>query len=201
MLHNDIEKNKDIDVLDEYEEISHHQEEENVIEENIPAISLALDKFVKAIGDLTSWLSVALIAIIMIQVVSRYAFSVNFIALEELQWHLYAVGVMVGLSYAMVNHSHVRVDILRAGFRERTQRKIEIFGILFLMIPFIFVAIDYGWDLAAEAYRVGERSDAQDGLPYRWIIKSVIPLSFGLLLLATLARLIRYTKYVVKGGK
>lgn len=198
MLNINPKKNRDIDVLDEYEEISHHFDEENIKKEDIPTVSLMLDKFVLTVGNVLSWLSLVLIFIIMAQVISRYAFNANFIALEELQWHLYAVVMMVGLSYAMVNHSHVRVDIFRAGFSEKTQRKIETLGILFLMLPFIYIVIDYGLDLAIEAYRVGERSDAIEGLPHRWIIKAVMPLSFFLLFLAAMARYIRYAKYLLK---
>ena len=200
MLSINPKDNKEIDFIDEFEEASHHFDEELVQKENIPVISLILDKIVLAVGNAVSWLSVVLILAIVTQVLSRYVFNVNFIALEELQWHLYAMGVMFGLSFAMANHSHVRVDIFRANFSEKTQRIIEIIGILFLMVPFIYIVIDFGWDLAAEAYRVGERSDAIEGLPHRWIIKSVIPISFFLLFLATSARFIRYTKSLL-GGK
>ena len=201
MLNINPKKNKDIDFIDEYEEITHHFDEEPAQQkENIPVVSLMLDKFVQYVGNAISWLSVVLILVIVIQVVSRYAFNTNYIALEELQWHLYAIGVMFGLSFAMVNHSHVRVDIFRANFSEKTQRIIEIIGILFLMLPFIYIVIDFGWDLAMEAYRVSERSDAIEGLPHRWIIKSVIPISFFLLFLATSARFIRYIKYLFKGA-
>ncbi len=203
MLSSNADENKKIDIVEEYEEISHEFDKdlEDKENENIPAISLALKNGIRAFGNITSWLSIVLILSIIVQVSGRYIFHINSIALEELQWHLYAIGVVIGLSYAMVNHSHVRVDILRVNFSEKLQRKIEIVGILFLMFPFIFIVVDYGWDLAAEAYRVGERSDAVEGLSHRWIIKAFIPLSFFLLGLAALARLIRYVSYLMKGAK
>ncbi|OUR74220.1 hypothetical protein A9Q76_01225 [Arcobacter sp. 31_11_sub10_T18] len=167
----------------------------------MPNICKLLDAIVFKIGTVISWLSVFLIAIIVIQVFLRYAFNINYIQLEELQWHLYAIIVMFGLSYAMVNHSHVRVDIVRIKFSTNLQRKVEIIGILFLMVPFMFIVIDFGTDLTMEALRVNERSNSPDGLPFRWIIKSVMPISFILLFMASISRLIRHVSYLMKGSK
>jgi len=188
------------DPVHEFDEISHtYESQKNEKIENLPNICKVLDKIIFKIGAIISWLSPVLIAVIVIQVFIRYTFSINFIQLEELQWHLYATIVMFGLSFAMVNHSHVRVDILRAHFSPRLQRKIEILGIVFLMIPFIFIVIDFGYDLAAEALRVNEGSNSPEGLPYRWIIKSVMPISFILLLITSISRIIRHVSFLFKG--
>jgi len=196
------EKDHIVEPLQVYEDISHSQESETGLKnEKIPNICKLLDAIVFKIGTVISWLSVFLIAIIVIQVFLRYAFNINYIQLEELQWHLYAIIVMFGLSYAMVNHSHVRVDIVRIKFSTNLQRKVEIIGILFLMVPFMFIVIDFGTDLTMEALRVNERSNSPDGLPYRWIIKSVMPISFVLLFMASISRLIRHVSYLMKGSK
>ncbi|NQY92765.1 MAG: TRAP transporter small permease subunit [Campylobacteraceae bacterium] len=196
------EKDHIVEPLQVYEDISHTQESETGLKnEKIPNICKLLDAIVFKIGTVISWLSVFLIAIIVIQVFLRYAFNINYIQLEELQWHLYAIIVMFGLSYAMVNHSHVRVDIVRIKFSTNLQRKVEIIGILFLMVPFMFIVIDFGTDLTMEALRVNERSNSPDGLPYRWIIKSVMPISFILLFMASVSRLIRHVSYLMKGSK
>ena len=67
---------------------------------------------------------------------------------------------------------------------------IEIIGILALLVPFIYLMIDQGYDYFYESFRVNERSDSPTGLPARWAFKAVIPISFVLLALAALARLI-----------
>lgn len=198
-----MKSNKDhiIDPVEEFDEVSHSYEAiKNEKNEQIPSICKVINKFIYRVGTVISWLSLALIAVIVIQVLLRYVFSLNFVELEELQWHLYATVFMFGLSFTMVNHSHVRVDILRVRFSARLQRKIEIFGIIFLMIPFIFIVIDYGYDLAYEAFRMNESSNSPEGLPYRWIIKSVMPLSFILLLLASISRIIRHISFLMKGS-
>ena len=190
-----------VETIQVYDKINHTQDKEPGLEnEKRPEICNILNKIIFNVGTAISWLSVLLIAIIVIQVFLRYVFGIIFIQLEELQWHLYAVIIMFGLSYSMVNHSHVRVDIARIHFSTTLQRKIEIIGIIFLMLPFIFIVIDYGWDLAYEAFRVNERSDSPEGLHYRWVIKGVLPVSFFLLLLACISRLIRHVSYLMKGN-
>ncbi|PHR70665.1 MAG: C4-dicarboxylate ABC transporter [Arcobacter sp.] len=196
------DKDHIIETVRVYDEVSHKQELQSSLKaEKIPKICTIIDSIIFKIGTAISWLSVFLIAIIVLQVFLRYAFNINLIQLEELQWHLYAGIVMFGLSYAMVNHSHVRVDILRIRFSTRLQRQIEVVGILFLMVPFMFIVIDYGLDMTMEALRINERSTSPEGLPYRWIVKSVLPLSFILLLMASISRLIRHISFLFKGCK
>ena len=74
-------------------------------------ISNALDAGIRAVGDVVSWLWAAIILIILVNVVLRYAFGEGRVELEELQWHLYAVGFLVGLSYCVQSDTHVRVDV------------------------------------------------------------------------------------------
>lgn len=191
-----------VEPVKSYDEVSHTLELQGGLKnEKIPKICILLDSIVYKIGTVISGLCLLLIAIIVIQVFFRYTLSINFIQLEELQWHLYAMIVMFGLSYAMVNHSHVRVDIARIHFSTKTQRKIEIIGILFLMLPFMLIVIDYGIDMTMQALRINERSGSPEGLPYRWLIKSVLPLSFILLLIASFSRLIRHISFLTKGLK
>ena len=111
--------------------------------------------------------------------------------LEELQWHLYAVALMVGLSYGVTTDSHIRVDLLHQRFSPRLKAWVEIIGILFLLLPFIAILFHHSLDWLADSYRLNESSSNPTGLPYRWLIKAVIPVSLGLLFIAALARLLR----------
>ncbi|GGO87141.1 hypothetical protein GCM10011348_39640 [Marinobacterium nitratireducens] len=167
----------------------------------LPAVALS-DRIDSAIRRLTlgiGWCYVLLVLVIMLQVVLRKGFSHGLIALEELQWHLYAVGVMFGLAYAQTTDSHVRVDLFHAAFKTRTKRIIEILGILFLLLPFIAVIFIHSLDFVADSWRINESSSAPSGLPWRWLIKSAIPLTMALLALAVLSRLYREAVLLVRG--
>jgi TRAP-type mannitol/chloroaromatic compound transport system permease small subunit len=150
----------------------------------------AFDRFTLSFGHVLSWANFLLILVIVVQVILRYGFGRGMVALEELEWHLYAVAFMFGLAYAVVTDAHVRVDLISSRLSPAARAWIEIAGILVLLLPFIVIVIIYGWEFFWSSWVRHERSLAPMGLPYRWAIKAVIPLSFILLGLAALTRLI-----------
>lgn len=159
-------------------------------EPELPIVD-AIDRFIRGIGHVVCWVNAVLIGAIIVQVTLRYGFGAGQVMLEELQWHLYAVAVMFGVPYAQVTNSHIRVDVIATRLSARAIRLWEIFGILVFVLPFIWVVFYHSLDFVTEAWRLNERSDAPMGLPWRWAIKSVIPVSFALLAVACLARLLR----------
>ena len=156
-----------------------------------PLISRALDSVVSFISLFAHATWIILIGIILTNVVMRYFLGGSIVALEELQWHLYAFGFMVGLSYTLAHDQHVRVDVLAEHWNKRRRAKIEIFAMLVLVIPFAGVILFDSFDFIEFSLRLNERSRSPGGLPYRWILKSVIPLAMSLLILAALARTAR----------
>lgn len=156
-------------------------------------ISDTLDWIVGRIGELFSWIWVLLIGLIVLNVVLRYVIGTNFIALEELQWHLYAVGFMMGLSYCILKDGHVRVDVLAERASLKTRAWIEMLGLLLLLLPFIWVVFDYAIPFVERSWRIGEVSAAPGGLPMRWLIKSVILVAFTFMAMAAISRLLRIT--------
>ncbi|WP_368040150.1 TRAP transporter large permease subunit [Ruegeria atlantica] len=172
------------DPVEAYEGILEHPETDR------QKIAVAIDASVKAVGHVVMWANVLLMGAIFTQVALRYLLSQNYPKLDEIQWHFYGIVTMIGISYALITDSHVRVDVLHMQLSRRAQRVIEVIGILTLLTPFIYLMIDQGYDYFYESFRVNERSDSPTGLPARWAFKAVIPISFVLLALAALARLI-----------
>ncbi|MBM95365.1 MAG: C4-dicarboxylate ABC transporter [Oceanospirillaceae bacterium] len=161
-------------------------------EPHVPVpIADAVDQLLVRVGQFISWIFAILMVVILLQVLLRRGFSAGLIALEELQWHLYAIGVMIGVVYAQARNSHVRVDVLHAHFPPFWKYLIEIIGMVVLLLPFLLLVFYHGVEFVHEAYRINERSLAPAGLPYRWLIKSMIPLCFGLLILACCNRIYR----------
>ncbi|WP_417579826.1 TRAP transporter small permease subunit [Nitrincola sp.] len=154
-------------------------------------VSDVLEGTVELFGKYTSLLWIVLMLLIVVNVLMRYTLGTNFIALEELQWHLYAVGFMVGLSYCVLHDGHVRVDVLAEHWHPRTRAVVEIIGLVVLFLPFCYFILSYAWPFVERSYRIGEVSAAPGGLPMRWLIKSVILLAFTLMAMAAIARLIR----------
>ena len=157
------------------------------------SVSIFLDGIIRKIGEWVSWLWGVLVLVIVVNVTLRYVFGEGRVELEELQWHLYAVGFMIGLSYCAIYDSHVRVDVFHARFRPRTKAWVELFGLLFFLIPFVVMVARYAWPFAVRAFEIGETSDAPGGLPERWIVKSFLLIGFVLLGVTAISRLTRAT--------
>ena len=164
--------------------------------------AVAIDKVIIAIGRYSSALNVVLIAAIIIQVVMRYVFGLGLVQLEELQWHLYAVNVIFGMAYCQSVDSHIRLDLVHDKLSRRTKEKIEIIGIIVLLMPLIYVIFIHSIDFLWEAIRTNERSDSPVGLCCRWIPKGLIPIAMLMLFASATARVVKafhYLKHTKKG--
>ncbi len=183
------------DPIETYEHILEHEDRDT------QSIAVGIDKIVKGVGHVVMWANVLLISAIVAQVLFRYLLNQNFPKLDEIQWHFYGLLTMIGISYALVTDSHVRVDILHLQLSRRAQRIIEALGILTLVAPFLYLMVDQGWDYFYESWRVSERSSSPTGLPARWAFKAIIPISFVLLSFAALARLIHDVHALFTAGE
>jgi TRAP-type mannitol/chloroaromatic compound transport system permease small subunit len=160
------------------------------------SLSRVIDPLLVQIGRWTSWLWVVLLAIIVVNVVLRYAFGEGRIEFEEIQWHLYSAGFLLGFGYALQCDAHIRVDVLHERFSPTLKAWVELYGIVLLLLPFIALVLYYSVPFVAASYRLSEISNAPGGLPYRWAIKAMLPVGFLLLLLAVLSRLSRVWRFL-----
>ena len=168
---------------------------DNIEKDEVPPV---LTRFVNSVGHIVMHVYGILVLIICLQVVLRYVFGKGLVTLEEVEWHLWAVGFLFGLSYCVVNDTNIRMDLLYKNFSERTREWLDIFGLLFIVLPFVIAMIIHGFDFTYHSWNLSERSDAPLGLPYRWIIKSTFPISMALLGIAVLARLFRFIAILKK---
>lgn len=177
------ESNKSLTDLEH--RLTHHTKLPRTIPSSI------LDAIVDRIGATISWLWVLTVGVILYSVVSRYVFGQGSVMLEEVAWHLAGATWLVGLSYTLVHDDHVRVDVLHERFSLKAQAWIELTGIVFLLLPFLLLALMEVTPYAYSSYRLDEHSQAPNGLPWRWILKSFVPLSMFLLLIAAVSRALK----------
>jgi TRAP-type mannitol/chloroaromatic compound transport system permease small subunit len=149
------------------------------------------DAFIRRLGHVLMWANCVVIFFIILQVILRYGFGHGLVILEELQWHFYAVAFMFGLAYAVMTDSHVGMDLVYAKLSPKWQCRWDIFGIVILLLPFAGLMCYQSIDFVHESWRLNESSVAPQGLPWRWIIKAVVPLSFGMVVVASVSRLVR----------
>ena len=164
------------------------------------AFTRMADRIVMSVGEVFNWTWIALLAVIILNVILRYVFSQGMIEFEELQWHLYAIGWLVGLSSTFVVDGHVRVDALHDKLLYRRKLWHELFGLLFLFLPFVFFIILYSIPLVDLSWSTSERSTSANGLAARWVVKGFLLFSFVLLGLAGVSRLVKVVASFISGS-
>ncbi|SMM98645.1 TRAP dicarboxylate transporter, DctQ subunit, unknown substrate 6 [uncultured Candidatus Thioglobus sp.] len=114
----------------------------------------------------------------------RYVFNNTLIGLQELEWHLFSGLFLLGIAYTLQNDAHVRMDIFYDKFSPKKQAWINIIGFVIFIIPISVLIVYNGFDFAYQSYLLNEQSGDPGGLKYRFIIKSVIPISFILVIIS-----------------
>ena len=163
----------------------------------IDKLASFLDSAVSLAGRAASWLAIALMLTIMLDVISRSQdFTViSSTKLQELEWHLHGALFLLALGFAYLKDAHVRIELVRDKLKPRTRVWIELLGAVLFVIPYSAIVVYWGYEFAELAFRLGETS-AQSGLSDRWIIKGMIPLGFFLLLLSGVAVALKCILYL-----
>lgn len=144
-------------------------------------------------GRAVAWLVLAMVLVTAYDVAMRYLFQTGSVALQELEWHLFALLFLLSAAYTLKHNGHVRVDIFYNSqwMTDRRRAMIDLFGGLFLLLPFCLMIIISSLQFVANSYGMGEGSPDPGGLPYRFLLKAAIPVGFGLLLLQGVANMLR----------
>ena len=108
-------------------------------------------------------------------------------AVQELEWHLFAIIFLVGAAYTLKYDRHVRVDVLYMKFKPKTKAWVNFLGSLIFLLPVCLIGIWSSKNFVMNSFLIGEGSPDPGGLPARYILKAVIPIGFFLLLLQGMA--------------
>ena len=154
-------------------------------------ISFILDRISKYAGYLAAILVLLLSLLVAYDAGMRYLFSSGSIALQEVEWHLFDMVFLLGLSYALKHDKHVRVDIFYERYAKDTRLVVQILSMLLLLIPFSLVFLNDAIDMAWQSYMQHEVSSDPGGLTNRWFIKAVLVFGFVLLLFQAVSEILK----------
>ena len=87
------------------------------------------------VGKFASWLTTIMVLVVFFDVVLRYVFNKGNVAMQELEWHLFATIFLLGAGYTLKKNGHVRVDIFYTNFNERTKAWINLLGPIIFLLP------------------------------------------------------------------
>lgn len=149
-------------------------------------LAARIERFVDRVGRAISWLALVIVALMSVNVILRYLFSIGSVWSQELEWHLLVPLIIFGASYAMCHGEHVRVDIVYGRLAEKKKKVVDLIAALLAVAVaalFIWLSLHY----VQQAYEIDEGSPDPGGLPHRFLLKGLIPLGFALLLAQAIA--------------
>ncbi|MBE0491835.1 MAG: TRAP transporter small permease subunit [Sulfurospirillum sp.] len=149
------------------------------------------NKIADFIGFITAILMIAMMLNVFYDVIMRYFFNSGSIAMQEMEWHLFSVVILLGVSYALKEDGHVRVDIIYDNLHVKKKAWINIIGCIVFLIPFSLFIGTGSYDFVMEAFTSHEISGDPGGLTNRWIIKAFIPASFYLLVFVSIGFVVK----------
>lgn len=148
------------------------------------------------VGKSVSWLALVLVAVIIVDVLLRYFFSITSAASFELEWHLFAALFMLATAWTLQQDRHVRVDLFYQRFSFKGKAWVNLIGTVFFLLPFCVVAGYESLSFVKASFELGETSPDPGGLPARYLIKSTIPISFLLLGLQGILEVIKNIRII-----
>jgi len=159
-----------------------------------------IDNLTDFFGKVSSYLVLILSILVVYDALSRYLFHSGSVALQELEWHIFDVIFLVGLSWALKSDEHVRVDIFYSKFSPKTKAFTNLISMIFLIIPFSIMIVYTSSNFIYLSYLQDEISSDPGGLKYRYVIKGFIAFGFVLLALQALSEAYKNFK-ILRGQK
>ena len=163
-----------------------------------------LDVLPMRIGKAGGWLILPLIVIIMFDVIARkidflrigmselsWYWLIEPIKLQDMQWHLHGVLLLLSFGFGYLMNAHVRVDVLYRNFSPKAKAWVDLLGTLLLLFPMCGFIFFISLDFVSFSWQIQERSGEADGLPYVYLLKTIIPTMAGLLLFQGLVEILR----------
>ena len=134
----------------------------------------AIDAVTDITGRAIAWLTVAMVVMVMTVVVTRYFLSVGSIALQESVTYLHCTIFMLGLAFTLKHDGHVRVDIFYRDFSAKTQAAVNLGGAVLFLMPVCVLLLVTSWDYVLASWAIGETSAENNGLPFVYLLKTLM---------------------------
>ncbi len=159
-------------------------------------ISRLIDRLLAILASIGGWLGFVLVLVVCYDVITRYfgvpkPEGINSTMIQESEYWLHSALIVFAVGYAYTRQAHVRIDLLRENFSERTKYWVEVVGLVVALIPYGIIGIWLSWPYVVQSYVSGEISKSQTGLSNLWIVKSGLLVLFGMWALAGLSQLIK----------
>ena len=164
------------------------------------AIERAINAVCTGVGRAVVWLLLPMVLLTAVVVVLRYGFNFGRIYLQEAIVYMHAAVFMLAAAWALRKDRHVRVDVFYRGASRRHRAWVNLFGTLFLLLPSAGTLLWLSLDYAAFSWNLRETSREPDGLPFVYLLKTVIPVMAALLILQGVSALCHHLRTLLEPG-
>jgi len=158
-------------------------------------LALGMDWISQQLGKLAAWAVLAAALISAGNAFVRYGLDISSNGWLEIQWYMFAATVMLGAPLVLKLNEHVRVDIIYGRLKGNGSVYVDLFGLIFFLLPVMFTIAYLSWPLFIGMFRSGEMSNNAGGL-IRWPAMMLLPLGFGLMFLQGLSEVIKRIAYL-----
>jgi TRAP-type mannitol/chloroaromatic compound transport system permease small subunit len=150
-----------------------------------------IDRLNGAIGRAAAWLALFIVLVQFVVVLMRYVLGIGSIWLTESILYGHAALFLLAAAWTLKEGGHVRVDVFYADASPRTKALVDLVGALALLIPFAIAIAWLAGPYVARAWMTLERSREASGLPFVYLLKTLIPLFAVMLALQGVSQAIR----------
>jgi TRAP-type mannitol/chloroaromatic compound transport system permease small subunit len=149
-----------------------------------------IDRVSRWAARVAIWLVLICALVSAVNAMSRYAFGLSSNAWLELQWYMFAGIVLLGAPHLLAANGHIRVDLFYARLNDRQRTWLDLFGLIFFVVPFSVFMVKTSWPWFVEAWVLQEISSNAGGL-LRWPVKLLLPVGFALLIAQSLSEMVK----------
>ena len=163
---------------------------ENISVKPLLTLARAIDWLTDVFGGFAKWAVIFSCFISALNAIIRYTFDYSSNGWLEIQWYLFAACVMLGAAQVLRVNEHVRVDVLYGMLSARGKVWVDLFGLVFFLMPVMALMLYFAFPLFVRMYVTHEMSNNAGGL-IRWPAMLMLPLGFTLMLLQGLSEIIK----------
>jgi TRAP-type mannitol/chloroaromatic compound transport system permease small subunit len=161
------------------------------MKDTVQRIANGIDRATAALGRVAAWCCLYLVLAEFAVVVMRYLLGIGSIRLQESVLYAHAALFLLAAAWTLRIDGHVRVDVFYAQAAPRTKAMVDLFGTIVFLFPVVIAVAVLSVPYVARSWRILEGSREASGLPFVYLLKTLIPLFAVLLGFQGVAQAIR----------
>ena len=152
-----------------------------------------VDCSIRAIGEKTSVVFLAAVALTFYEVILRYFFNAPTTWVHEVSIFLTAIAFIIAGSYTLQRKDHIRISLVFDKVSERTRHWLTMVNLIITL--YFLTALAYGAFLqASKSLAVMERTGTASDLPIPVILKTLLAVGVVMMILQGIVQFLQFLR-------